>query len=782
MKIFPMTLIRTGGLPLDVWEPFATGMPDWSLLVSAEQKAASALCNAFDEVFQQLPDSPFRTTVYNARKAFFQRRKTPSLAFEQAINDDPAFQAVRNGLDLWKAVQIEKETAKLLFEQHLKTNFQSLQAIAKAETLVHALLFTSHDLLGQLPGFAQKSIEQWDKKDRRTAFSLLQYLTRALFKTSPLSKFTTVQVQPINSLEKPVDLVGEGLDSKSQVTPNVALLPAIYDVLLREPAFFRSLQVQLNPSIVSKKDVPIVWLYFDGEREAFQQMDPDAVVEWVVHTLLDHQRTIAFKVLHQLLEQAVDATAADLEQLLLRLIDLGLLEWRLPEKGLSPGWCGGLYQYLGYLPSSSVLTEAAYLLQWLRTAARTLPFQPTVEAQQTQRDARWATKAFLEKHGGELPPIPLEQFFFEDVRQDHSLDLPSRVLENLVAQLSDCWKQKDFHPVSPFRARLFDFAQKQLKTGESIAFFEFCQRFMQTEADENQAILEKPSMPLHEGKVGALLQVFKENGEYQAVLNAMYVGGGKMFARWLPILPEALTEQLKLWHNTVPEVGIDFPWQGWSNANFQPTFASVSLQTPDSRVGHMLNGRALVLGDLEVRKNESGWPQLFEKQADTPIVFTDLGLEAPESRPPAMQVLWHLGMPMVSADVLLDPGAGWEHIRSTYWRRKRQTYQSLVLAREAWELPQQVWSVFFMKDRAQAERIGLGVTSLKSLGLPRWFFAQFMAKKEKPQFFDMESPVSMLLLDKKLQRGSGNIRLTEMLPQPEQWLGDRVQEFVVEFG
>ena len=28
-------------------------------------------------------------------------------------------------------------------------------------------------------------------------------------------------------------------------------------------------------------------------------------------------------------------------------------------------------------------------------------------------------------------------------------------------------------------------------------------------------------------KIGALLQVFKENGEYKAVVNAMYPGGGK---------------------------------------------------------------------------------------------------------------------------------------------------------------------------------------------------------------------------------------------------------------
>ena len=776
-----MTLIRSGGLPLGAWEPFATGIPDWSLLISAEQKASSALCNAFDDVFRVLPDSPLRTSVYNARKAFFQRKKVPNAAFEQAIETDPVFRDLREGIAGWKTVALEKEAARLLFEQNLNANFQKLQSIAREDTLGPALLFASHDLLAQLPGFAQKTLESWDKKDRRTAFSLLQYLTRAVFKTSPLGRFTTVQVQPIHPNGAPVEGVGEWLDSKPLVTPNVALLPAIYEVLLREPAFFRSLSVQLNPAVSVQEDAPMVWLYFDGAREAFQEMAPDAVAEWVVDTLLSHQRTMPFKELHQQLQQTVDATPADLEQLLLRLIDLGLLEWRLPEKGLSPGWCGGLYQYLGYLPSSTVLTEAAYLLQWLRTAARTLTFQSTAEARQTQLDARLAAQEFLEKHGGEMPPIPPEQLFFQDVMQDHPVDLPTDVLAQLVGQLSDCWRKKDFHPASPFRARLFDFAQKHMKTGESIGFLEFSRRFMEMGTEGNSLNSENPVMPRHEGKVGALLQIFKENGEYKAVLNAMYAGGGKMFARWLPILPVALAEQLKDWHNAAPASGIDFPWQGWSNANFQPTFSSVSLQTPDSRVGHLSNGRALVLGDLVVRKNDLGWPQLFEKQVDTPLVFTDLGLEAPESRPPAMQVLWYLGMPMVSADALLEPNAGWVQIGSAWWHRERQTYQSLILTREAWELPQKVWSIFFMKERATSDRIGLGVVSLKRIGVPRWFFAQFMGEKEKPQFYDLESPISMLLLDKKLQRGAGNLRLTEMLPRPDQWLGDRVGEFVVEF-
>jgi hypothetical protein len=94
-----------------------------------------------------------------------------------------------------------------------------------------------------------------------------------------------------------------------------------------------------------------------------------------------------------------------------------------------------------------------------------------------------------------------------------------------------------------------------------------------------------------------------------------------------------------------------------------------------------------------------------------------------------------------------------------------------------------VWEPLFtvQPDTSQAERIGLGVAALKSMGIPTRFFGQFTSKREKPQFYDMNSPISMLLLEKNLRKKSGSFRLTEMLPLPEHWLGDRVGELVVEF-
>ncbi len=791
LKIFPMTLIRVGGLPLSTWEPLACGIPDWGILQKNDQDSVVQLLEAFDQALIVLMESPLRTEVYNARKSFFQRRKMPAAAFDERIRPEKQLDQLYQSLSNRHRILEERVTAARYFETNLALNFSQLQSLGQDEILCRALLFTSHDLLASLPGFVEKPVEQLDKKDRRTAFSLLQYLSRAVFKTSPLSRFTTVQVKALNAIQAAPDGIEDWLGAKYQVTPNVAILPAIYAVLLREPAFFQSLRVMLNPCVSSELSSARTWLYFDGEQEAFQKIGSDPVVEYVVQVLLENQRNLPFKELMQLLEGEVDASSEQVKDLLFRLIDIGLLEWQLPERGLSPGWCGGLYNYLGYLPSSQVLTEAAYLLQWMRTAARTMSFQSIHEAQTLQQETLHALKSFLEKHGEEMPAMPPEQIFFEDVMQEHPFELPNGVIEDLTGQLAQCWKLHGVGVIPPFRARLYAFAVKFLNGKERVDFLEFSRSFLEDRLKETNSLplgsddasasgLNLSQLLPPGGKVGALLQIHQENGTYKAIVNAMYPGAGKLFARWLPLFPAAVSEQIKIWHQPDSALVIDFPWQGWSNANFQPILSSVSLAVPDARVGHLPGGREILLADVTVGIDAHGYPQLFEKQSNQPILFSDLGLEAPDTRPPVIQVLWHVGVPFISSDVLLA-GALKSVSENGIRRRNRLEYQSLVLSRAAWEFPQEVWSKLFSVGESQAERVGLAVATLRSLGIPRQFFGQFVGFREKPQYFDLETPISMLLLEKNLRNGSGNLRLTEMLPTPDQWLGDRVGEFVVEF-
>jgi hypothetical protein len=777
-KIFPLMLIRVAGLPSQQLNALS-GFP---MKTPADAQAAQVQ-QAFDKTLAALPaETGLRTAVYNARREFFQKRKMPPAAFYQVARNAPEvpeMQVLLKKLEKWAAS--EGDSADLAhYEAVLRDNYLLLQKIAESETIQRGLLFSSHVLLGQLSEFVRCPVAQFGKKERRIALSLLQYLNRATVKTSPLSRWTTVDMQRSTG-----DIADDPLPFstlKPQATPNVALLPALYELLLREPTFRRGLSVALNPGITKTAEGALEWLFFDGENEAFQRTETDAVADLVVDIMQENGFSLPFPRLLAALEEQIDAPPAAVEQLILDLIDLGLLEWRLPETGLSAGWCGGLYQFLGFLSGQPpIAVETAFLLQWLRTAARTLPFQAVQEAAAAQREARQQVRDFFVKHSSEAPDIPAEQIFFEDVAENVQPGIPENELNGLIAELRACWLGRHTAKMPERYVQMCAFAAREMDPGQEMAFLLFCRKFLENDHVASRENLIEAFHPPETRKIGALLQVFRdESGRYRTVVNGLFPGGGKMFARWLHLFPADHTAQLAGWFDETSFIRAPFPWQGWSNANFQPRVAKTGLAVPDGRAWQTGNEPAIRLADLGVRLEPAG-PRLFDRSSGKPVVFSDLGLESPDLRPPAMQVLWHLGMPYVSLESLL-PERRWERAGEGCHHTPRLESGNLVLAREAWRVDATVTKRWLAAGR-NFEFFRLVRNDLSRIGLSPRFFARYSG--EKPQFFDLENPLSILLFSKTLKHDASPVFLTEMLPAPGECIvekdGLRAAEFVIEF-
>ncbi|MBX2889953.1 MAG: lantibiotic dehydratase [Saprospiraceae bacterium] len=783
ISLSPLVLIRVAGLPLRWLEAISA---KWPSEEAADDWVAERVRECFDAALHALDTSTIRTAVYNARRDFFAKKKTPSAAFFQLLIEnqhEPAIAQLLENLLRWEEKAKALDAFDQRYEQVLKDNYRLMQEAANEENLRRALLFASHDLLHCLPEFSQCPLDRLNKKSRQTALSLYQYLTRAVVKTSPLSRFTTVALWQ----HGPQAAVTFG---KAQATPNVAILPALYEMLLREPAFYESLQLALNPSIVRMAtNTRWTWLYFDGEQESFQKLEGDPIAGLIVEWLLEQGGKMPYSDLLSRLEGKVDAARAQVATRVSDLIDYGLLEWELPEKGLSPAWCGALYNFLGFLPAHTpLLVDAAAFLQWMRVAARSLPHQPLEDARVMQHETLVMASVFFEKYGGSFPAIPPEQIFFEDVTQSVESNVPLEVMETLAKDLTTYWQANKASVLSPFRARLVAFAQRNMADGQCVGFLDFCERFFasNTATSENRA--ERCAQDFV-GKMGALLQVFRnDSGDFSAVVNALFAGGGKMFARWLHLFPAEATSQLQHWNvGGAKGAGFDeevltvaFPWQGWSNANFQPALFHNALAVPDGRTNPIRDGRMVLLGNLEVRW-EAGCLQLIDRESNKPIVFSDLGLEAPETRPPAMQVLWHLGMPQISLERLLahrrwaEGGAGWRVA-------ERVAHGSLFVARKMWNIEDVLLERWRFEQR-ESRFFRLVRKELSDMEVPQRFFGRL--SHGKPQYFDVNSPLSMQLFAKMLRNQRGSLLVTEMLPMPEQCVveqeGARAAEFVVEF-
>ncbi|MCB9354510.1 MAG: lantibiotic dehydratase [Lewinellaceae bacterium] len=767
MSICPLMLIRVAGLPLTWLDQLSDRWPDE---IGHADSRKSALMNAFDDALEALPVSPLRLEIYNARKAFFQRGKVPGPDLRSQLAGQPDVPALLQLLQMLEAA--EQEQVARNFEKGYETAMQrewhTLQKAASETSLLRALLFASHDLLDRLPAFAAKHPRDFDKKDRRVGLALLRYLTRAVTKTSPLSRFTTISVQAIEEGNAGADMPDL---EKVQVTPNVALLPAIYEVLLREQAFTRHLPLRLNPCIAASGQNR--WLYFDGDQESFQQLEQHPVAERVIDMMLGHQRSMPFSVLLGKLVEQVDAGAQQLELFLQELIDLGLLEWELPEKGLSPAWCGNLYQHLGFLQDQpEAIVRTAELLQWLRVVARTIPHQSLEEARRAQDETFQKLQHFFGENRSVMPPVSVEQVFFEDVEAHAESQIPANVIENYVKDLAACWQERANGVYSTMHARIFSFALRTIEDGETYDFLDFCERFISENPSETSP-LPSTSKP---AKIGALLQPFMdENGTYRAVVNGLFPGGGKLFARWWHLFPESQRGKLKNWNESVA-----FPWQGWSNANFQPPTPAGVLEVPDGRTDS--GGKHFLLGHLRLLRRGDD-VALVDGITGKMVELTDLALEASSLRPPVMQVLWCLGVPYCSLQVLVHAQMDWD-TRGDGWRsRRRIEFGTLVLMRAAWEIEREIFATIALAKR-EADRFRSCRQILTHLGVPRRFFA--WPPGEKPQYFDQDSPLLMLLFGKLLRQDRWPLLLTEMLPVPGHALvkkGEpRAAEFVLEFA
>jgi len=795
--VLPLMLVRSAGLPFARLEAlsadFKTGMEAIRVGHATLSECTADLQAHFDASLSVLPDAPLRTAVYNARKTFFQHQRPPAPALEAQLAEcaetSDLLQALRRFRAAEQALRVAEAALAALYTETLHAGYRQLQDIARGTEFQRALLFSSHALLGQLPRFAETPVEQFAKKERQTALAVLQYATRMATKTIPLSRFVTVAIGSAaptgssDSLEMP-DF------GKVVVAPNVAVLEALYAVLLNDPTFFRALPVVLNPCIADVPPDAYSWLFFNGEQESFQQVEASPALDYIVGLLLEQRRQLPFDWLTKTVADATGIEQGQAEAYLLELTDIGFLEWALPETGLSADWCSGLYRFLGFLSAEPLIVDTAALLQWLRSAARALPYQPIAAAMATQHAAAEQVQQYFERWGAPVPPVPPEQLFYEDVASDTAeAGGLAAAIPLLLDQLADAWRSRPERPLPGRRAAFAAFLMEKIQPGETGGFLELAQAFLLQKSKPS-----KQAHPCRESQapqqVGALLQFFWENDRPHAVVNALYPGGGKMFARWLHLFPQHARQTLRDWlaslnawepssarpasKHAPQNARAAFPWQGYFNANFQPPLADAALAVPGGRVRAVADGRPFLLGNLEVAL-ENGCPVLRDRATGQALDLTDLGLEAVETRPPVMQLLWQIGVPYVSRDAMLPESGAWQYSQPDISYRPRCQFDALVLARAAWVVGARIWQTWQLPGGQQpsARSYWQIRETLSALGVPRHFFAHTAG--ERAQAFDQDSPLSMVLFQKMLRQGTtGSLHLSEMLPVPtasaEEWV------------
>ncbi|MCC7245428.1 MAG: lantibiotic dehydratase [Saprospiraceae bacterium] len=613
------------------------------------------------------------------------------------------------------------------------------------------LVMASLTLSEEAEKFAAAPPAFQNKYDRKTAIALWKYLSRAAAKTSPFSHFTTVNARYIPDLSSHDD--DSDIFEKSIATPNVALLPLFYEALLPVKAFRDALKLRLNPSVQRQADA-VKWLYYNGETEAIQHAEINPALAFLLSQFEDKSiHSTSFSTLSEAIQHASDTDAESADALIYGILDIGLLEPEWPVDGYSPSWCGALYQHLGFLPNADAeISEAAYMLQWLRTAARTLPHQSISEARQTLRDAHAATVEYFGKKGIETTFLTPEGLFYEDVSRPIQTRITGENIEAVSADIQAAWQQYFSSSTNSTRSKISSLARQIIPVGEHWPFSVFYEKYLLKKNAQPEHIPGDAEKPLNVD-VGALVQFFQENGRVRAVLNALFPGGEKMSARWRHLFSEAFQQE------KIEGSDALFPWHGWSNANFHASDQRVQVIMPGSRRKRPEN--ALAFDQIGVVHDPITGAGLINLTDGSPLVFYDAGLESMEEKPPFAQVLWWLGTPDVSLQRLMSSAPEWQS--SGRWAvRERFEYRSIVLARKAWRINAAAFAAWLsLPSEAFMEAVR---DDMQAAGLPEVAFLQLDGKREKPQLFMLLNPLCYMDLQKKLKTYQGNLVFTEMLP------------------
>jgi hypothetical protein len=765
------------------------------------QEVYAQLTAALDQTFQRLPEGALRTQVYNARKRWHQQQ-TMSAAFEELVEKEPDLSAVKEVLAQFRLVQNADNqrlvALKAAYDDAIHKAEAALMRLAQTEELQRPLLFASHDLLEAIPRLLNTPRADWNKSHRHTLWSVLQYAIRMATRTTPLSRFAfvgeraqtqsdsfwgfdmgedlqteefrrVVGVEATNPFQRNKNDTSEAA-IQAKVVPNVAILEAMYAVLVTRPAVRNGLQIRLNPSVTAADANPIRWWYYDGQQSATQSSPNQPGLRLVIGFLLENEHVCDWKALSATLTEATDDAAAA-ERYLLELVDYGLLEWCWPEAGLSASWAGRLYQWLGFLPEGSLdecVTDAAFLLQWLRTAARTLPHQSVMEAVQTQRDAAEQVRLFTLKWSDLALPLRPEQVFYEDASRSVLSDLDNATLRVMSERIGATWR----HQSPPSESSQLQQFRAEVANGASPQLIEF-QRFIHTTSERvSAASKQTDNFP-----ITALVQPWLDaaTGEWRAVLNQFAVGGGRLYSRWSHLLSKELLQDLRQWQTRWPSL-TPLTWQGWFNANFQELPPVPLIALPGDRTGAQ---KSWPISEVQFTVNPTtNVLEMRHPSSEVPLWFFDLGLEAATTRPPELQLLWQAGAPSVSKyDFQRND---WQIIEVGISHRPRFEQDMMVYSRAAWRLEKNALDELLSQrgfDFFRAIRL-----KIKALSMPRHLF--YKIGNTTGQWLDMDSPILVALLEKTLRATSTPVTLyiEEMLPAPDQIPDGYATEVVIEFG
>ncbi|RBQ07696.1 lantibiotic dehydratase [Pedobacter miscanthi] len=348
LQIFPYSLVRYTGLHHQHFDNLKLKETEHLLKslekhINEKEQLKNNFCEALYPIITQQQDDKVRQQLINIKRQVFNDKKINNehiVHLPESIRND-----LRSYLD--KAGELAfflDENAKK-FEEVQNLQRKYLQQLALNPELQNGLLLSSPLLYEQLNSFVKKDSKNFKQKEQRILFSLLRYLSRMAFKTSPFSSFTYTGLMTLDqgdSFERP----GTVPQVKSRLKLNNTLFEYLKAIIKKHPLLNEHLLVKLNLTAKIKND-KICFLSNYNNIESFQQINANGL-QLLVYEYFNSGRDLVTleKLIHYCAGYLENGEYESIKIYLIKLMEAGMLEMNLGFSGMDEQWDDKLLVFL----------------------------------------------------------------------------------------------------------------------------------------------------------------------------------------------------------------------------------------------------------------------------------------------------------------------------------------------------------------------------------------------------------------------------------------------------
>ncbi len=301
--------------------------------------AISETTSFIHDFIQQLEDADAQKKLLNIKRDIFNSRKLATKSESFIANlPYPDFVAELNAL-LHKIETLEEALLKLKlqFDDIIAANkIKFKNKINSSEVLKNGLLLSSLEIIKALDHYVNPNIQLSQKREQALELSLIKYFSRACTKPSPFSTFTNISLGRAFSSGAlfAADNVDGGL-VHSIVRYNNFVFRIFLQLLFDYYPFYSKLKVKLNPSVVERDGKYSFFINFFNQ-EAFQEVDKDPLLEWVIDKYL--KTPVNYTVLKNEIIEVASEDEDSINKYLQNLIGIGIIEYCYPVSVIDPAW------------------------------------------------------------------------------------------------------------------------------------------------------------------------------------------------------------------------------------------------------------------------------------------------------------------------------------------------------------------------------------------------------------------------------------------------------------